>query len=81
MLTDFTGADKVYIACGYTALRKGIDGRASLVQQQFHLDPFSNTLFLLRAVARQNERTVLRKRQVHSSLQTTETRRVSVVKE
>ena len=26
MLNDFTGADKVYIACGYTDLRKGIDG-------------------------------------------------------
>ena len=26
MLSDFTGADKVYIACGYTDLRKGIDG-------------------------------------------------------
>lgn len=46
MLNDFTGADKVYIACGYTDLRKGIDGLASLVQQSFRLDPFSNTLFL-----------------------------------
>ena len=40
MLNDFTGADKVYIACGYTDLRKGIDGLARLVQQQFKLDPF-----------------------------------------
>ena len=39
MLSDFTGADKVYIACGYTDLRKGIDGLAHLVQQQFELDP------------------------------------------
>ena len=46
MLTDFTGADRVYIACGYTDLRRGIDGLASLVQQQFNLDPFTNTLFL-----------------------------------
>jgi len=45
MLTDFKGADHVYIACGYTDLRRGIDGLASLVQQQFELDPFSNTLF------------------------------------
>ena len=42
MLNDFTGADKVYIACGYTDLRKGIDGLARLVQQQFALDPFAN---------------------------------------
>ena len=47
MLNDFTGADKVYIACGYTDLRKGIDGLARLVRQQFKLDPFTNTLFLL----------------------------------
>ena len=33
MLNDFTGADQVYIACGYTDLRKGIDGLARLVQQ------------------------------------------------
>ena len=46
MLSDFTGAERVYIACGYTDLRRGIDGLAELVQQQFRLDPFSNTLFL-----------------------------------
>ena len=36
----------MYIACGYTDLRKGIDGLATLVQSQFQLDPFTNTLFL-----------------------------------
>ena len=46
MLSDVTGAEKVYIACGYTDLRKGIDGLATLVQSQFQLDPFTNTLFL-----------------------------------
>lgn len=46
MLSDFIGADKVYIACGHTDLRKGIDGLAMMVQQQFQLDPFTNTLFL-----------------------------------
>ncbi len=45
MLNDFQ-ADHVYIACGYTDLRLGIDGLASLVESQFHLDPFSRTLFL-----------------------------------
>ena len=46
MLSDFNGAEKVYIACGYTDLRKGIDGLATMVQSQFQLDPFTNTLFL-----------------------------------
>lgn len=46
MLSDFTGADRVYIVCGYTDLRRGIDGLAALVQQEFQLNPFSNCLFL-----------------------------------
>ena len=46
MLTDFTGADRIIIACGRTDLRLGIDGLAALVKQQFRLDPFTNTLFL-----------------------------------
>ena len=54
MLNDFTGADRVYIACGYTDLRKGIDGLSALVQQQFNLDPFTNTLFLF--CGRRNDR-------------------------
>ena len=46
MLNNFTGAEKVYIACGYTDLRRGIDGLAAMIQQQFSLDPFTNALFL-----------------------------------
>ena len=46
MLNDFTGADEVYLACGYTDLRKGVDGLAAIVRQEYQLDPFSNTLFL-----------------------------------
>lgn len=45
MLNDFK-AEHVYIACGYTDLRRGIDGLASIVESRFHLDPFSPTLFL-----------------------------------
>ena len=37
---------KVYLACGYTDMRKQIDGLAQLVQQNFHLDPFGNAFFL-----------------------------------
>ena len=37
MLSDFTGADKVFMACGYTDLRRGIDGLASIVNSSFHL--------------------------------------------
>lgn len=43
MLGDITVAENIYIACGYTDMRKSIDGLASIVQQQFHLDPFANS--------------------------------------
>ena len=46
MLNNFTGAEHIYIACGYTDLRRGIDGLAELIQKSFHLDPFSSSLFL-----------------------------------
>ena len=46
MLNDFSGAERVYIACGFTDLRKGVDGLSAMVQQKFDLDPFTNTLFL-----------------------------------
>lgn len=37
MFNDATGFDRVYIACGYTDLRHGIDGLAGIVQNEFHL--------------------------------------------
>lgn len=46
MLNDFTGASHIYIACGYTDMRRGIDGLSAIVQQSLKLDPFSNSLFL-----------------------------------
>ncbi|TDP53021.1 IS66 family insertion sequence element accessory protein TnpB, partial [Aminicella lysinilytica] len=41
MLNDAHGLDHVYIACGYTDLRKGIDSLAAIVMTDFHLDPFA----------------------------------------
>ena len=46
MLGDITVAENIYIACGYTDMRKSIDGFAAVVQEQFRLDPFSSSLFL-----------------------------------
>jgi transposase len=46
MLGDITVAKDIYIACGYTDMRKSIDGLAAIVKEQFHLDPFSRSLFL-----------------------------------
>lgn len=38
--------DHVFLACGFTDMRKSIDGLAAIVQQNFRLDPFSNDLFI-----------------------------------
>ena len=46
MLGDITVAKNIYIACGYTDMRKSLVGLAAVVQEQFHLDPFSQSLFL-----------------------------------
>jgi len=47
MLNDAADIENVYIACGYTDLRYGIDGLSTLVKNKFELDPFQvNTLFL-----------------------------------
>ena len=47
MLYNSTGFEKIYVACGYTDLRRGIDGLASVVQHTFNLDPFQkNVLFM-----------------------------------
>ena len=46
MLGDITVAKEIYLACGYTDMRKSIDGLAAVIQQQFKLDPFQPALFL-----------------------------------
>ena len=46
---------EVYIACGYTDLRKGIDGLAAWIQQQFDLNPHrTGAIFLF--CGRKNDR-------------------------
>ena len=46
MLGDITIAQEIYIACGYTDMRKSIDGLAALVQHHFQMDPFRPALYL-----------------------------------
>jgi transposase len=36
----------VYLCCGFTDMRKSINGLMTLVQDSFSLDPFSNALFV-----------------------------------
>lgn len=39
-------ADHVFIACGYTDMRKSINGLSAIIVQQFRMDPFQPSLFL-----------------------------------
>lgn len=42
---------QVYIVCGRTDMRRGIDGLAAIVKDEFDLDPFSGRVFISSAVA------------------------------
>ena len=46
MIGDISKAEHIYIAVGYTDMRKQIDGLSAIVQHNFNLDPFSNSVFL-----------------------------------
>ena len=57
MLNDANASEfkKVYLATGFTDLRRGIDGLANIIHFQFKLDPYDkNTLFLF--CGRRNDR-------------------------
>ena len=47
MLNNATGFQKIYIAVGYTDLRRGIDGLASIVKFNFQLDPYEKGILFL----------------------------------
>ena len=46
MLSDFK-FDQVYLACGYTDLRLGINGLSALIKEHFNLDPFQKGILFL----------------------------------
>lgn len=45
-MIGFHDISKIYMAQGYTDLRKGIDGYASIVQDHFKLSPFEDALYI-----------------------------------
>ena len=46
MLLDLNKVPEVYIICGYTDLRKSIDGFASIIQDSFNISPMTDAIFL-----------------------------------
>ena len=43
---DLSKAQRIFIAVGYTDLRQGIDSFVTLVQNTFHMNPQTSTLFM-----------------------------------
>ena len=47
MIGPATGT-RIFLACGHTDMRRGMDGLAALVQQAFGQDPFCGAVYLFR---------------------------------
>ena len=46
MLVYFTRVKNIFIVCGRTDIRKGIDGLASIVQYEYYMALYDNAIFL-----------------------------------
>ena len=46
MLGDITVADEIYVICGYTDMRKSIDGLALIVTDLLEMDPLGEAWFI-----------------------------------
>lgn len=46
MLADVSAVDEIYLVCGYTDMRKSIDGLCAIVSDQLHMDPKCSALYL-----------------------------------
>ena len=54
MLSETMNFREIYIACGKSDLRKGIDGLATLVKEKFDLNPFQKDILFLFCGTRQD---------------------------
>lgn len=44
---SYSQFQKIYLVCGYTDLRKGIDGLATMIRTRLQLDPFQTDILFL----------------------------------
>ena len=47
MLNDTSGFRRIYLATGYTDLRRGMEGLASIIKFNFQLDPYQKDILFL----------------------------------
>ena len=83
MFKEGFGIKKTCIAAGYTDLRNGIDGFASIIQSRFHLDPFDEgTLFLFCGEkVRSDQRLTMGRRRIPASLYAHRKRKILLARE
>ncbi len=53
MIGDITAVDEIYIVCGYTDMRKSIDGLCAIIEDKLHMDPRRSAIFVLWKKVRQ----------------------------
>ena len=46
MLVNFTTVQNIFIVCGHTDMRCGIDGLANVITDKYDLDLFNDAIFL-----------------------------------
>lgn len=46
MLADISCVDSIYIVCGYTDMRKSIDGLVAIIQNEFYMNIDKNAIYL-----------------------------------
>ncbi|MBO4534133.1 MAG: IS66 family insertion sequence element accessory protein TnpB [Treponema sp.] len=46
MLADISCVDAIYIVCGYTDMRKSIDGLCAIIQNEFYMNIDRNAIYL-----------------------------------
>ena len=46
MLADISCVDAIYIVCGYTDMRKSIDGLCAIIQNEFYMNVDRNAIYL-----------------------------------
>ena len=79
MLNDGAPFSRIYLKVGRTDLRKGIDGLATIVKTQIHLDPFQKNapgsfseeraVPVLREIPHKDQRFVMGRRWIFAPLQ------------
>ena len=59
MLNDAKDLQAVYIVCGYTDLRKGIDSLSNIISQTYGMDPFQpGTRWLMEGLTIQSKKCI-----------------------